>query len=252
MNFNEPLTVITLDEVDSTNALLKRDLPLYLDRLPCFVLARKQTSGRGRDQRIWDSPDGGFYGTLAQRLPVPAALSHGLLSLLAGLGVRDVMTEWLGKERLDLKWPNDLLCRGKKLAGVLVENQVKGSDWLSLWGIGINLSRQQTPFPEPLQDRAISLSGLGVEPPAPLILANRLHQRFVHWLDLWQRGEEGPIMSALEEASRSFQQNPITVHDRGGRVSGIFEGIDRQGALRLRMDSGEIRTCYCGEIENRD
>jgi BirA family biotin operon repressor/biotin-[acetyl-CoA-carboxylase] ligase len=249
MSYSEPLTLVTLDEVDSTNALLKRDIRLYENRLPCFLLAASQTRGRGRDERVWDSPVGGFYGTLAQKLKVSPSLSCGLLSLLAGLGLREVMADLLPQERLDLKWPNDLLCRERKLAGVLVENLVKGSEWLSFWGIGINLSRQQTPFPAAIQTRAISLCDMGVEPPDRVILAQRLYARFCHWLRLWYAGEGDLISSALAEASRAFNQNPIAVHDRGVRISGIFEGIDAQGALRLRMDSGELRICYGGEIE---
>lgn len=248
MNFNDPLTLITLDEVDSTNAFVKRELPQYLNHLPCFVLARKQTGGRGRDQREWDSPEGGFYGTLALELPVSPILSYGLLSLLAGLGIRDVLAKWLPGERLDLKWPNDLLCRGKKLAGILVENQVKGSDWLSLWGIGINLNRKRVPFPSPLQAHAIALSDLGIEAPSPIELAGLLYRGFAYWLEKWHKGEGGHIQEALQEATLSFKDQPISVHEHGVLISGIFDGIDGQGGLRLRIESGEIRTCYCGEI----
>jgi len=248
MKYSECLTIISLPEVDSTNTHIKKNLLSFQKHQPCFLLAEKQNQGRGRDNRSWDSPAGGFYSTLVLEIPAQPTLSYGLISLMAGLGVCDVLSELAPLQYFDLKWPNDVLCCGRKIAGILVENQIKGQQWISLWGVGINLDRKSTPFSEELCQRAVSLSDLGIAAPNPINLALLLYQRFRHWLHIWNAGQIDNILAALNKASAACYHKPITIHDREGVCRGIFEKIDEQGALWLKLDSGETRICFTGEI----
>jgi len=119
------------------------------------VIAEEQTAGRGRDGRTWRSPLGGVWLGMLVRPPFPDA---GILSLRAGLVVADVADELLGRTPAALKWPNDVLLDGRKLAGILCEARWQGDapQWLAL-GIGINVANE---IPAELADRAIALREL--------------------------------------------------------------------------------------------
>lgn len=251
MNCSDKRTILFLPRTDSTNTHVKRHRETLFEHPPVFLLAEVQTGGRGRDERVWNSPRGGFYGTLVQRIPESPPLSHGFLSLLAGLGVRDVLAQILPRSSFDLKWPNDILHRGRKIAGILVENQIMGSRWISLWGIGINLDRHGTPFPEVLKDRAVSLDELGAPAVGPVTLACRLWERFEYWIETWENGRLELIREALETAGAAFRGKRITVHDRGRLRQGIYREIDDQGGLRMELESGKKWVCYSGEIAEK-
>ncbi len=119
------------------------------------VIAEEQTAGRGRDGRTWRSPPGGVWLGMLVLPPFPNA---GVLSLRAGLVVADVVDELLGRAQAALKWPNDVLVDGRKLAGILCEARWQGDapQWLAL-GIGINVANE---IPAELADRAMALREL--------------------------------------------------------------------------------------------
>jgi BirA family biotin operon repressor/biotin-[acetyl-CoA-carboxylase] ligase len=116
------------------------------------VLAEEQTAGRGRDGRTWRSPAGGVWLGMLLRPPFPDA---GVISLRAGLVLADVVDELLGGARAQLKWPNDVLVGGRKLAGILSEARWQGDtpQWLGL-GIGVNVVNE---IPADLGRAAIAL-----------------------------------------------------------------------------------------------
>jgi BirA family biotin operon repressor/biotin-[acetyl-CoA-carboxylase] ligase len=120
-----------------------------------LVLAEEQTAGRGRDGRLWRSPTGGVWLATLVRPPFPDA---GILSLRAGLIVADVVDELLAAGRAQLKWPNDVLLDGRKLAGILCEARWQGTapQWLAI-GIGINVANE---IPGELRSQAIALREL--------------------------------------------------------------------------------------------
>lgn len=117
-----------------------------------LVLADTQTAGRGRDGRIWASPAGGIWLALLLR---PRTASLGIVSIRAGLVLADVVDELLGAPHARLKWPNDVLLRDRKLAGVLCEGRWQGDalQWLAV-GIGVNVENAVPPV---LRERAIAL-----------------------------------------------------------------------------------------------
>ena len=118
------------------------------------ILAEEQTAGRGRDGRTWHSPAGGVWLGVLLRPPLPPA---GVLSLRIGLVLADVVEELSGAHT-GLKWPNDVLVNGRKVAGILCESRWQGDalQWLGA-GIGINVANE---IPRDLADRAVSLREL--------------------------------------------------------------------------------------------
>lgn len=116
------------------------------------VIADEQTAGRGRDGRVWHSPRGGIWIGMLLRPPFPTT---GVLSIRAGLVLADVVDDMLGGSRAQLKWPNDVLIDGRKLAGILCEARWQGGtpQWLAM-GVGVNVEND---IPPELSSRAIAL-----------------------------------------------------------------------------------------------
>ncbi|WP_242445717.1 biotin--[acetyl-CoA-carboxylase] ligase [Chromatium okenii] len=130
------------EQLDSTNAELLRQAAAGAPS-PAACLAERQTAGRGRRGREWVSPFGNLYLSLLWRSPLPAAALGGT-SLVAGAVTTEVL-QALGAQHLSLKWPNDLLWHGQKLAGLLLEVGAKSSTTSTLViGIGINLLTSAT------------------------------------------------------------------------------------------------------------
>lgn len=124
-----------------------------------IVIADVQTAGRGRDGRTWRSPAGGVWLAMLVRPPFPDA---GLISLRAGLVLADVVDELLGSARAQLKWPNDVLVDGRKVAGILSEARWQGdaAQWLGL-GIGVNVVNDIPP--------ELAASAIGLREIAPAV-----------------------------------------------------------------------------------
>lgn len=122
------------------------------------VLAEQQTAGRGRDGRPWHSPAGGVWLARLVRPPAGQRAQLGAVSIRAGLVLADVVDELLGRPLTQLKWPNDVLIGGRKLAGVLSEGRWQGEDlqWLAV-GIGVNV---RNPIPAELGSVAVALREL--------------------------------------------------------------------------------------------
>lgn len=141
---------------------LFRTLPSTLDAIHALaaqgapagtvVLAEEQTAGRGRDGRTWRSPAGGVWLGMLFR---PGRAELSVLSIRAGLVVADVVDELVGPGVAQLKWPNDVLLGGRKVAGILCEGRWQGEalQWLAL-GIGMNVVNA---VPEEMADRAVRL-----------------------------------------------------------------------------------------------
>jgi len=126
-----------LDTVDSTNQWLRSAMESGRAGHGAVVVADRQTAGRGRRGRVWESPPAGNIYTSALLCPPPERLS-GLLSLLAGLAVVQAVRD-VTQLDAQLKWPNDAVLRGRKFAGVLVEAGVSPAPW-AIVGMGINVN----------------------------------------------------------------------------------------------------------------
>jgi len=223
-------------ELDSTNEEARR-LALAGEIGPIWIMAERQSAGRGRRGRAWHSPEGNLAATLLLRPDASQAVA-GQLSFAAALAVADMATHFAPNAAIAVKWPNDVLADGKKLAGILLEG---GSGWLAI-GIGVNLAAhpQGTEFP------ATSLAQLGIAVPSQQEALTVLAARFAHWYGLWMQG--GFESLRMQWLARAFGVGaPIRARLAQETRTGVFEGIDASGALLLN-EGGSVRAIAAGEV----
>lgn len=198
------------------------------------VLAEQQTGGRGRRGRPWISPPGaGLYFSilLRPRLPLTELLR---LSLAAGVALAEVA------EVGGLKWPNDLLAPdGRKLAGVLVEADLRGEEVRYLV-LGIGLNVHEAPLPPEAAFLEAYRPGL-----RRVDLLARLLARLECWYDRLADAEA--ILEAWRHHSAMLGQ-PVRIETTEGPVEGIAEDLEPSGALRLRLPDGTHRTISAGDV----
>jgi BirA family biotin operon repressor/biotin-[acetyl-CoA-carboxylase] ligase len=236
-----------LPECASTNSELL-DAPPADDGRVAVVAAECQTAGRGRRGRPWQSwPEGSLtFSTLWRFLPgapVPAGLS-----LVAGLAVVRTL-EKLGVEGLQLKWPNDVLVHGDKLAGILVEllpGQARVP--VAVVGIGMNL-HLPAGFTLPDQAGVTDLaSHLAPLPDRNRLLADLLRE--LHALfDIYATAGFAALRGAWQQRN-AFADLPVRVSGDDGAISGICAGVDDDGALLVRSERGLVRI-LSGEVSLR-
>jgi BirA family biotin operon repressor/biotin-[acetyl-CoA-carboxylase] ligase len=201
-----------------------------------WLIAEAQDHGRGRQGREWQSPSGNFHGStvVALRSTDPPAPS---LALVAGVAVIRAVEIAAPATGLMLKWPNDLLLGTGKLAGILLER----SGVRVVAGFGVNLARAPD-----LPDRpTATLAGIALVSPeafAPLLAAS-----FTRELQRWREDLAGLVGMWLESAHPIG--SPLTVlNEPGETLAGSFAGLEGDGALRLRLPSGEVRIIRAADV----
>ena len=203
-----------------------------------WLRADSQTGGRGRQGRAWVSPPGNFYGsTLVRRMvgdpPAPS------LAMVAAVALDALLQGWLGSGRLTIKWPNDLLADGAKISGILLE----GAGEAVVVGIGVNLAHHPD-----LPDRpATSLAALGLSPPDPADFAEELAASFAAWLARW-RSEGLGVVLARWQARAHPPGTALRVNAPEGVLEGLYEGLEGDGALRLKSADGRVHVVHAGDI----
>lgn len=203
-----------------------------------WLRAVTQSAGRGRLGRNWSSPPGNLYASTLVR-PRAGDPPVATLALVAAVALHEVLVAWSGDDRFRIKWPNDVLLDGAKLSGILLE----GAGDAVVIGIGVNLAHH----PEGLDRPVTSLAAHGAAPD-PALFLDDLAAAFARWLARW-RGE------GLEPARRRWL---AVAHERGTaltanlpdgeRVEGLFDGLDADGALILRLADGTARVIHAGDV----
>jgi BirA family biotin operon repressor/biotin-[acetyl-CoA-carboxylase] ligase len=224
---------VVLDEIDSTNEEARRRIGAPR---PLWIAARRQTAGRGRQGRAWAAPEGNLAATLLiERNDPPAELAK--LSFHAALAVADLFGHFAPEAAVTTKWPNDALLNGRKAAGILLENFGAGAGHKAnlAMGIGINLAHHPDPAetrwpPTSLKAETGSAPDFGA---ALEVLAGRL----AHWL---AAVDFAVIREAwLARATHLGQTIEARLPDR--IVTGVFQDVDRDGALVLATETGVQR-----------
>lgn len=224
-------------ELDSTLNEAARIAPSVL--APTWILTYNQTHGRGRRGRVWAMPSGNFAGALVLRPQEPPA-TVALRSFVAALALGDALSEVTGRPELfALKWPNDVLLEGGKVAGILLEGIGQGGhvNHLAI-GIGVNLA--EAPPREVLEAHAVPpvslLGSTGVQIAPEEFLSVLARSYAVREATFATQGF-APIRAAwLARAARLGEQ--ITARTGNNETTGIFETIDGQGALVLATSEG--------------
>lgn len=203
-----------------------------------WIMARRQTAGRGRQGRAWTMPEGNFAATLLCPSARPAS-DVALTSFQAALAVYDTLAHFIDSARLTIKWPNDVLLDGCKVAGILLETSGTGAgtDWVAI-GIGINVVA--APPPEALEPGAlpaISLSAAGALDVTLAEVLQVLAFHMDHHATIWrQRGFEPLRRLWLERAANLG--TPIRARTAHATLHGRFAGIDEHGRLLLETADG--------------
>lgn len=229
--------------IDSTNEEARR-LALAGEKGPVWITADRQSAGRGRRGRAWESPSGNLAATLLMR-PEKSPGEAAQLSFVAALAASDMVQSFAQTVSIAVKWPNDVLADGRKIAGILLESASCGGgrlDWLAV-GIGVNLAEH----PEGTEFPATSLAALGESvPPARDALA-RLASAWAKWYDVWNARGFGDIRDAWLARAANIGGR-IRARLQNEETSGVFEGIDETGALILREAQDRTRIIAAGEV----
>ncbi len=202
-----------------------------------LVVTLRQNQGRGRLGRVWESPVGGAYFSLIVR-PTRELSDVPQLSLLAGLSAAEAIQRSTGLYP-SLRWPNDVLLNGNKVAGILVEAKASAV----ILGVGINVTTRTDELP----DTATSLQAGGARAVDPLVLTASLCQQFQAWYDVWTAEGFASIREALRPWMGHFGQ-PVHISAGSQQFEGTASDVDENGRLMVRLDSGLIRTFDVGEV----
>lgn len=228
--------MLTVAETGSTNADLLA-LAASGGEEGLWLRAERQTAGRGRQGRAWSSPGGNLYASTLIRVcasdPPPASLA-----LVCAVALADTISA-LGCSTVTIKWPNDLLLDGAKLAGILLE---RSGDAI-VAGFGVNLANH----PSIEGRQTASLAGrLWIHSAAELY--EHLAVDFAKWLATWRRDGLAAVV-ARWEAQAHARGTPLVANlADGSSVSGAFDGLERDGALRLRLADGTTHVIHAGDV----
>jgi len=235
-------------DLDSTNEEAKRqaDEGAFHGET---VIAEHQSAGRGRRGRSWVSPpELNIYLSVILRPSCPPA-SAPEITFVAGVAIAESLRNAFNLP-VDLKWPNDIVVDGKKVAGILTElateeNRVK----YVILGLGLNVNMEREDFPEPLRAQATSLrEELGQKVDRPLLCAALL-SGLEPWIDRWEEEGFAPVREMWETLSSTLSQ-PVRVLLGEGEQSfdGLAVGIDEHGALLVQRENGVVQKVHAGEV----
>jgi len=229
------------ESLESTNDRLK-DLARAGAAEGTVVVADRQTAGRGRQGRTWDSPLGNLYVSSLLR-PTPAFLSS-VIPLAAGVAVAEGL-EGLGLGA-QLKWPNDVVIGELKVGGILAESSATGAqlEWVVV-GIGVNVRARLAPE---LHEIAASLVDVGGSHlPVEDVLRAVLTRLAVWYHRLRDEGSRS-VVDEWRRRSVSWWGKPVEAWFGGSRITGRAAFVDDEGGLVLRMDDGSSTTLRSGEV----
>jgi len=225
------------------------------ERGPLWITARRQTAGRGRRGTQWISPTGNLFATLLLSDPASPQKNAPELSFVAALAVHDAILDRAAglREKLALKWPNDILCGGAKLAGILIEGENFGVGSFTARlltarlaiaiGIGVNCMHHpsQTSYP------ATDLAAAGADVCAENLFA-AVSGAMARRLAQWRRGAGFSSIRAdwLDRAAAIGGE--MRVRLPGRELFGRCEALDERGRLLLRLADGSLQTITAGEV----
>jgi BirA family biotin operon repressor/biotin-[acetyl-CoA-carboxylase] ligase len=237
---------LIFDEIDSTNAEARRRAEAG-ETGPLWIAARRQTGGRGRRGRPWETGAGNLAATRLFTTAKPP-LQAAQVAFVAALAVADLASAYADPSRVTVKWPNDVLIGGRKVAGILVESGALGDGrlWLGV-GVGVNLATPPVAAERPATSFAEHL-----RPPlnaAPTLDAalTELAIAFDRWIDLWDDYGFGPIAEAWTARAHGLGR-PCTARLERETLQGVALGLEADGALRLRLTDGAIRRITAGDV----
>ncbi len=240
-----PFRLVAHDRIDSTNAALRRMAEAGAAH-GTVVRAREQTGGRGRRGRAWASPRGNLYASVLLR-PDAALRTAGQLGFAAALALAEAVAAGMpGDAAVALKWPNDILVRHRKVAGILLESVPDGAGGppAVILGMGLNVAVAPTDAAYPAT--SLHAEGAPTRVTADAVLAETM-PRLGAYLDAWQRDGFAPVRAAWLRRALGVG-GPVTVRLPDRTLHGTFQDLDPDGALILRQSSGMEQRIHVGDV----
>jgi BirA family transcriptional regulator, biotin operon repressor / biotin---[acetyl-CoA-carboxylase] ligase len=203
-----------------------------------WLRAEQQSGGRGRMGRGWQSPPGNLYASTIVRLQ-PGDPAAPTLALVAAVALVEAVRAYAPEVTVVIKWPNDLLIGGAKLAGILLE---RAGDAVVV-GIGVNLAHHPEGLDRPVTNFAAH--GHHIDPAA---FCEDLAACFARWVARWRSEGLAPVRAAWLSAAHTAGTALVANLGDGDGVQGLFDGLTADGALRLRLADGAVRVIHAGDV----
>jgi BirA family biotin operon repressor/biotin-[acetyl-CoA-carboxylase] ligase len=240
-------TILRFDCVSSTNDVAKDFASSGASEGLC-IIAKEQTSGRGRQGRTWSSPAGeGLYMSLVLRPSITPAEAW-VITFASAIAVAETLR--LDYEiEAEIKWPNDLMVRDRKICGILIESGVQ-DDRLDYIVLGIGVNTGQHSFPPDVASIATSVWLETHRTISPGDFAEALLPRLEQWY-LSSLSDSAGIISRWEKLSPSSRGSPVRVQTSDGQIEGITQGPSSSGALIIELASGKRREIVAGDVRVR-
>jgi biotin-[acetyl-CoA-carboxylase] ligase BirA-like protein len=232
--------LLKLGDIDSTNEEARRLIETG-EQGPLWIVAARQTRGRGRLGRDWISPAGNLYASFVFS-DFPETRVAPELGFVAGVAAIRALRAATGSNAFQLKWPNDLLLDGAKLGGILLECVNASTAPVAIIGIGVNIAQA----PEGLRYPARALSALAAAPSVETFFTH-LSDAFAEVLDIWRGGEGFASIRAEWLASAAALGEAVRVALPNETLEGRFESIDASGRLVLETRDGR-RAVEAGDV----
>ncbi len=241
------ITILRFDTLSSTNTEALNQAKLGANEGLCIV-AKQQTAGRGRNGRIWISPENsGLYFSMVLR-PKLEMRFLPLLTLMSAVVVYDVLRD-LYKLEPDIKWANDVLVNDKKICGILAEATETKSGLAVIVGIGINL--QNSNFPPELNEIATSIeSQTGQKTDVEVLLQDLIQKLSIRYEDLNNEDGAEKVRQAWAQRSSFAFGREVKAVLGNETIIGTTRGIELNGALRVETENGEINIINAGDVTN--
>jgi BirA family biotin operon repressor/biotin-[acetyl-CoA-carboxylase] ligase len=234
------------EEIDSTIVEARRRAE-FGDTGPVWLMARRQTAGRGRRGRAWASIEGNLFATYLGRTAKPPA-QIALLGFAAGIAIAETIEALIGERRVSLKWPNDVMLDGAKAGGIMLDSgaldaAAPARHWFAL-AFGVNIAGAPRDIDQPTQ--ALGALMRGAAPPAPEELLGAIRSR----LEVWARRLDAEGFGALRTAWLARAHGlgrAARVGIGDDRIEGVLSGLSEHGELELETADG-LRRISAGDV----
>ena len=237
-------TLVAHEEIGSTN---DEAIRLAREGAPhgTVVLAERQTAGRGRRGRSWAGAPGNVFLSVVLRPDLPPRRAPELVPVVAVAAAEAVRGAGVDA---GIKWPNDLLVGGRKVAGILTELSASAERIQSVVvGVGVNVNGLGADLPDEVRATATSLREVLGRDVSRAELVAALLERLEGWLDRHAAGGFAPVRTRYRELSATLGTR-VRLIDADGTVEGVAEDIDEAGGLLLRRDDGTLERARTGDV----
>lgn len=237
------------EEVTSTNEIALQAGKTEFASGTVYV-ADRQTAGRGRRGRTWESSKTqNLYFSLLLCPKVPTDKAH-MLTLVMAYALADAIRELAGEKIAQIKWPNDIVVNGKKVAGILTEMGFReDKSFYVVIGVGVNLGKQE--FSEELRDKATDVCTECGHEIDKMELLSRTLELFEKECKIFEKREDLTSLLPLYNGMLINRGKHVKVLDPKDEYQGIAQGINEVGELLVEMPDGKVECVYAGEVSVR-